>query len=119
MSIITKVLKQTAIYWAPTGGFDKFGQALFSAPEEITCRWIDKTEEVITPDGTKVLSQSRAMVSKDVQVGGILMLGELDSTVDAIPKNNPGAHEIVQFGKVPNFRCTEFVRTAYMCEKVY
>jgi len=114
MSIITKVLKQTCVYWAPTG-FDEFGQRQYGAAVELKCRWTDVMKEVVAPDGTMVISKSEVMVSTDVKTGGVLKFGELDE-VHYInePTRNEGAYPIIQFAKVPNFKCTEYVRSAYL-----
>ena len=121
MSIISRMRKQTAVYWAlaslDSGGvaFDDYGQPMLTDPVEIECRWEDKVEEFIGPDGTKMISRAVVYVDRDVDIGGVLMLGEEDDILDEDnPKENNGAWEIKQFSKIPNFRATEFLRTAYL-----
>jgi len=121
MGVITRMLRQTAVYWPPesieTGGddFDDFGQALVSTGYEIEVRWVDVTEEFIDSNGTRQLSRAKVYVSEDVEVGGILMLGEEADITDLVDiKENEGAWEIRRFEKQPNFKATEFLRTAFL-----
>lgn len=114
MSLITRALRQTCVYWATTG-LNQFGQPVYGDAVELACRWVDGVEEVIIADGTKVLSKSNVMVSSDTVVGGILMLGELtDIVYPTETTKNEGAFEIIQTAKIPNLRATEFVRRAYL-----
>jgi hypothetical protein len=121
MSIITKMLKQDCVYWplasSESGGrsFDNYGQPVLSEPIEIKCRWEDVSEEFITSDGTKLMSKAKVYVDRDVDKGGVLMLGVLDDITDSENvKENEGAWEIKRFDKLPNFRATEFLRTAFL-----
>lgn len=120
-SIITRMLKQTCVYWPPAemdsggDGFDDYGQPVVTSPMELDCRWEDRAEEYIGADGTMLISRSVVFVSEDVEVGGILMLGELTDITDAVNiKENEGAWEIKSFSKVPNLKATLFVRTAFL-----
>lgn len=114
MSIITKVLKATCVYWAP-GAYDAFGQATFESPVELNCRWADTVQEVMNDEGTLVLSKANVMVNEDVEVQGVLMLGELSDIVyPDDPKRNTNAYEIIQFSKIPNIKYTEYVRVAFL-----
>ena len=114
MSVITKVLKQKCVYWAPKE-VDVYGQNTFEHPEELNCRWDDGIHEIVDTNGAKVASNAEVMVSEDVVVGGVLMLGTLiDVEIGVEPAQNTGAYTIIQFEKNPNFKCTEFVRTAHL-----
>lgn len=114
MSIITKMLKQTAVYWPPTGA-DEFGQPTWDEPEEIACRWEGVAEEFIDAVGDKQLSAAKVFVGQDVKIQGVLMLGELtDLESGGEPKGNEGAWEILQFSKIPNLKNTEYLRIAYL-----
>ena len=121
MSIIPRMQKQTCVYWALASGddvsYDDYGQPIvtIAVPVELSCRWEDVNEEFIAPDGTKQLSRSKVYVESDVALGGILMLGTEDDITDAVNiKENEGAWEIMAYGKLPNFRATEFLRTVYL-----
>lgn len=121
MSIITRMLKQTCVYWPPAetdsggDGVDNYGQPVVTTPVELSCRWEDIAEEFIGVNGTKEISKSVVYVGQDVVIGAILMLGTLADITDSVNiKENDGAWEIKGFSKLPNFRATEFLRTAYL-----
>lgn len=113
MSIITKVLVQTAVYWAP-GPLDKFGKSAFLAPVQLDCRWEDVSTEQINAEGTRIASKAKVMVSEDVEVGGMLALTDLESLTDPLNPRAAGGWEILTFNKTPNMRATEYVRTAFL-----
>ena len=127
MSIITKMRRQTCVYWGnpvPTGD----GQYTFDAPVEIKCRW-DATNQLFTnKDGEESVSKAIVFVDRDVDEGGYLRLGtlleledlldsndsNLDSNSDLDPRFVPGAGMIRSFGKSPNLKATEFLRKAIL-----
>lgn len=122
MSLITRMRRQTCVYWALLGAdsagvvdYDDFGQPQLTDPTELTCRWEEITIEFLDTQGTRQLSNARVYVGQDVDLGGVLMLGELtDITDEDNPKENDGAWEIRRFDKLPNLRNTEFLRTAFL-----
>ncbi len=121
MSLITRMRKQTAVYWAlqgvESGGddYDNFGQPQYTDPEEIECRWESITIEFLDAQGTRQLSNARVYVGQDVDIGGVLMLGELaDVTDENNPKENDDAWEIRRFEKLPTLRNTEILRTVFL-----
>lgn len=121
MSIITRMLKQTCVYW-PMGSsdsgsddFDDQGFPILADPIELKCRWEDVNEEFITANETKMTSKSKVYVESDADVGGVLMLGLLSDVTDLVNvKENDGADEIKRFDKIPNLKATEFVRLAWL-----
>ena len=120
MSIISRMRKQTAVLWPLASGsgevkYDDYGQPVTEDPVEIECRWEDKNEEFIDSAGTKRLSNALVYVDRDLEPGDVLMLGDLYDITDLDePKENDGAFEVRRFDKIPNFRATEFLRTAYL-----
>lgn len=116
MRLLTKMLKQKAVYWKLSSlEFDDFGQPIPTTPVEIDCRWEDVGEEFLDSNGTIQLSRARVYVDRDVEVGGVLMLGELDSSVDEDnPKENENAWEIRRFEKLPTLKATQFLRTVFL-----
>jgi len=116
MRIIAKMLKQTAVYWELSSlEFDNYGQPIPTTPIEIKVRWEDVGEQFLDEKGTMQLSRAKVFVDRDVEVGGVLMLGELDSGVDENnPKENDNAWEIRRFEKLPTLRATQFLRTVYL-----
>lgn len=107
MSIITRMLKQDAVYWPPLG-VDAFGKPSLDTPIQIRCRWEDSVEESITPEPEIGFSMATVYVDRDLEVGGKLSLGELVSS-----SSPSDAWEIVQVEKLPNLRATEYLRTVY------
>lgn len=116
MRIIKKMLKQKAVWWPLAAiEYGNYGQPNPSTPVEIDCRWEDVGEAFLDSRGTTQLSRSIVYVDRDVVVGGVLMLGELDSSVDEDnPKENENAWEIRRFEKLPTLRATQFLRKAYL-----
>ena len=114
MSLIKRMLKQTAVYW-PFLSADQFGVKVVGSPVQIKVRWENKSEEFLDVDGERQISNSVVYVDRDTPVGGILMLGtsaDITDTVDI--KENTGAWEIRKFDSLPNLRATESLRTAYL-----
>lgn len=114
MSLISKMRKQAAVYW-PISGRDDYGHPTWGDAVEIECRWTDVVQQFVRSDGEERFSRSVVYVDRDMKVGGVLLLGELDSGVDtADPKGNENAWEISRFDKTPNLRVTEYLRTVYL-----
>uniref|UniRef100_A0A6M3IVL1 Uncharacterized protein n=1 Tax=viral metagenome TaxID=1070528 RepID=A0A6M3IVL1_9ZZZZ len=115
MGIINTSRRQTAVYWPPTGGRDRFGKVQYGTAIELRVRWEDVQEEFIDENGTRQLSKSLVYVGEDLMVGGVLWLGTL-ATVEHLndPKANDGAFEIKGIGKLPNLKATEFLRTCFL-----
>ena len=88
MGIISRMRKQTAVYWplasSDSGGadYDDYGQPIVSDPVEVECRWEAVNEEFVDKNGTRQLSKAKVYTDQDVDVGGILMLGTEDDITD-------------------------------------
>lgn len=112
MSIITRMLKDFAVYWE-ISGYDAFGNPSISSPIQLTCRWEDSQQQIVTSDGTPITAKSIVYVNQDVITGGYLFHGLLaDAPSD--PKISEKAFLIRRFDKLPNLRYTEYLRTAYI-----
>lgn len=115
MSIISRMRKQTAVYWIPLDKLDSYGAPVLGSPVEISCRWQDSVQLFIAADGTEQTSNAKVFVDRDVVIGGVLMLGTLEDITDPIhPKENEGAYEIKQFMDMPNLKATEFLKTVIL-----
>ena len=96
MRIITKMLKGTCVYWAlqsnESGGlaYDDYGQPIYTDPVELRCRWVDKNEEFIDPEGTRHVSKAVVYVESDVDIGGMLFNGVL---TDVVNLNDPRSED--------------------------
>jgi len=116
MSIITRVLRQDAVYWAPSTvrGYDG-NTSGFSAPVAVRVRWSVQERFHVLETGVQVISQSSVMINQDVLKEGYLYLGELADVIAVTdPTDHNEAWEIMKFDKIPNFRATEYLRTAYL-----
>lgn len=103
-SIITKVLRMDAVYWAPKEAAPN-GRMLFEVPVDIKVFWMDSMVEVAKPDGTKALAKSEIMTSLSTKIGGYLMLGlKADLEHPADPLQNEGAYRIITTAEQPPIR---------------
>jgi len=110
MSILTRMLRQTAVYWAPSGS-DAYGRTTFADPVELSCRWEDTAEEFIDAQGERQVSKAKVYVGEDIEPGGYIMLGDLDDVdEDANPREVSDAWAIRSFAKTPNLKATAFLR---------
>jgi hypothetical protein len=114
MGIITKMRKQTAVYWA-LSSIDEYGAEVYLSPVEIACRWEDVSEQFLDAEGNTVMSNAQVYVDRDMILGSVLMLGELTDITDAVNiKENAGAWEVRRYDNLPNLKATEFLKTAML-----
>lgn len=111
MSLISRMRRQKAVYWAPVDA-DGRGQTTFADPVEINCRWEETAVEFVNAQGATDTSQVVAYVDRDVEVGGRLKSGTVADLASDVDPTVDG-YEIKQFSKNPNFKASEFLRTAY------
>jgi len=123
MSIIRKMRRQTAVWWA-NQGLDGFGQAQLKKPVEIDCRWEYANDLIKTSAGEEKVSKSVVYVDRDMNEGDFLMLTTL-ATLGTVedPNELHDAHEIIKYGKIPVLRVRtdgldpnndEYLRTAWL-----
>ena len=126
MSIITRMLRQDAVYW-PHQGDDDNGQPVWGNPVAVKVRWEASSIEFINPDGRSELSKALVYINIDVAEAGVLWLARTpikgDSSIPPVleqinpslqPYDNPDAAEIRRFDKMGDFRCRKFLRIAYI-----
>lgn len=114
MSIITRMRKQTAVYWSRDATPDEFGAYSYAAAVQIECRWDDSAREYRDAQGQTQLSQAVVYVDRVMKVGDMLKEGDLESDTVADPTDDPDAFKIQGFDKNPNIRNTETLLTAYL-----
>jgi len=127
-SMISRNLPQTAIYWANPHN-DGYGGVAYDDPIEINCRWEDKQQILGTITGNQIIgfqSVSRAIVyvDQDLDVDGLMMLGELTDLTDSEGDSSgeyydPGqltnTYIIKRFEKTPALNSTtDFNRKAFL-----
>lgn len=109
MRLLTKMLKQKAIYW-DLRGMDQYGEAVLELPVDIKCRWEDELEQGLDIQGTETTFTSTVYTDRDVKVGGVIMLGEVKDLEGPLPPPED-AHRIRRFDKIPTIRANQFLRT--------
>lgn len=114
--IIGKMLRQFAVYW-PITGADSRGKPTWGPPIELPCRWEDTQDTFQDSKLERLRSEAVVYLTYDVEQGGVLMLGELTSSIDSDPKANPNAWEISKVEKVPSLQVNETLRVAYLSAK--
>lgn len=113
MSVITSMRRQKAVYWKQ-GPLGVTGQPTFLAPVEIDCRWEDESVEFLNNNAERLASKAVVYVDRDMQEKDVLMLSTLNSAVLDDPFDNANAFSVRGFASLPNFKATEFLRTAYL-----
>ena len=111
-----RLLKTTIVYWGnPTA--DGYGGYTFDDPIEIKCRWEDRTELFVDPNGKEQRSTAVVYVDRAVAVEGYLFKGTLEdltSAEEGDPQTVSAAKEIKQCRSVPNRDETFFVRNVWL-----
>ena len=95
------------MYW-PRIGTQKTGEPIWGAPSEMTCRWEDKLQEIITSTNTRVMSSVEIISEFRLEVGGLIKRGNLAAVAYwDDPKRNTGIYEILKSSETPNMRYSE------------
>lgn len=105
-----RLLQQDVTYWSP-GTPDGFGGTTFGSPIYLKGRWEERSELITTPDGELLRARTRVFLDRDVVTGGYLYLGR---SANASPAMVEGAHEILDFRKIPSLDATTFERRALL-----
>lgn len=102
------MLRQSAIYWKPKI-VDQYGEVKQNLPINIKCRWEDELEEGLDPTGIETTFTSTVYTDRDVEVGGMIMLGEVKDLKGPNPPET--AHRICRFDKLPTLNAKQYLRT--------
>jgi len=116
MGIITRMRKQTAVYWAKPSD-NRRGSRTFGTPVEIDCRWEDVRKLFVDDMGREITSKSIVYTDRVVEIDGWLYLGELDDLTTAQkadPQKVSNAGVIRAFDKLPNLGNRETLYTAVL-----
>lgn len=120
MGIITRMRKQTAVYWARTSDTpDRYGKYPLAEPVEVACRWDDETVKFMDAKGTERISRSVVYPDRAVYPGDVLAEGTLAAYTGAgkdiaNPLASGVAWQVQAAKKTPNLRNTETLYTAYL-----
>ena len=66
---LTKTCTQTAVYWGYPHN-DGQGGFTYDSPREIKCRWEDRNETFVAPNGDEAVSKSVVYVLEDLEQEG-------------------------------------------------
>lgn len=116
--VVKKFTNQTLTQF-PKIGTDGFGRPVYGPPVQIACRWEDKQQEVITPDGRRVRSMAYLLLVSPVSVGDWVFLGTI-AVVNALPTwpkpptVNQGGREVLVSCQTPDLKASNFVYEAYL-----
>lgn len=112
--VAVRAMKQKAVYWSPTT-LDDFGRPTWNTPVEIDCRWTDEIEEFIDPNGERQFSRAKLIVDRDLEIKGVIWLGNLVDVSDlGNPRNNNNSWEILGTKKTPDFKGRKYLRQVYV-----
>lgn len=114
MGIISRFTKfDRCVYWAPGNGGkqDRYGKYVYDVePVEIYCRWDEKQETIVLPNGDDFVSTVTVYVDLDLAFGGVLWHGLLVSR----PSSPPEVNIIRGKMSVTKLRNTETLRAVYL-----
>lgn len=113
MSVIKRMRKQKAVWWA-RGDPDQYGNFSFAGPIEIACRWDDSGTEFRNGVGQTEMSSATVYPDRVLKKGDKLRKGEMESGTPDSPSSLTDAFEVQRFDETPNFKATEFLYTAYL-----
>lgn len=116
MSIITRMRKQKAVWWARSAEPDHYGKFSFATPIEIACRWDECGSEYRDTKGQLAISDSTVYVDRVLKVGDKLKLGEQESDTPDDPTELEGVSEVQKFERIRKLRKEEYLNTAYMSD---
>lgn len=113
MGLISRCQKSELTYW-PLTGTQSNGQPIYGAPKQITCRWDDRISEVQGQRQTVVLSKHQIITEIKLTPGDmVLHLPLVQVPYRDVPKDNPGAVEVIAVAETPNLRHTETLYEAW------
>ena len=113
MSVIKRMRKQKAVWWA-RGAVDIYGAFEFALPVEVACRWDGAGSEFRNAKGQTEMSDAVVYPDRVMGLGDKLQQGEIDSETPESPLGLTDAFEIKKFDVTPNFKATENLYTAYL-----
>lgn len=112
MSLIKRMRRQRATYWATTTK-DRFGTYSFADPVEIRCRWEDEQVDFRDFNNQEATSKSVVYVDREMKPGDRLKFGPMET--DAAAPVIDETLEVRSTTRLPNLRCKENLLTAYLC----
>ncbi len=125
-SVIARFTNQRMVYWEKSGS-DSYSKPAYKPGVEIAVRWEDVQNEVLTPDGRKVVSMGYILLAVPVLVGSLVLLGPRPATAGTalaawyklksypgVPTVGEGAREIIKVNGTPDIKAVSDVYEAYI-----
>lgn len=117
-SVLARFTNQKMIYWQKIGS-DPFGKPVYALPVQINIRWEDKQQEIILPDGRKVLSKGYIILAQTIVVGSLVFLGLLTDwqampTYPALPTVNQGGREVLLVKTTPDIKAISYIYEVFL-----
>lgn len=105
MRIIKKARIHNAVLWRNQGDTG-YGYKVFSAPEQIKCRWDEVSEQAQDANGVMFASIGTVLVDRHVDVGDMLKVGLIEDISGDLtdPQNIKGAYTARKVEKTPALR---------------
>lgn len=114
MSLLSRMRKQYAVYWAP-GGIGPDGATTFEEPVELRVRWEDSQEQFVNREGDVKVSKSKVYTENNLEISGYLWKGNLEDLTDpSDPLGNEDAYEIQSVSEIPDMKAKRFLRIAWL-----
>lgn len=110
---ISSKLNQKCVHWSRTG-INKFNEPSYGSPEEVWCRWEDKTEIFVGLSGESEVSRAMVYIEIDTEPDDMLWLGIIEDLPDPTPDVRTFAHTIRRVDKIPDMQAEEYLRIAYL-----
>lgn len=107
------MLKQKAVWWSH-GAQDQYGDRTFADPVEIKCRWEARTGEYFNARGESNTSKATVYVDREMKVGDVLKLGELESETPDDPSEDSEALTIQGFDDIPDLKAKKHLYRAHL-----
>jgi len=93
---------------------DGFGAVTFATPVLINCRWSEANIKFMTATGDEAVSRAVIHTDQDLDVGGYLYHGELNTNTVLDPSTIKKAYPIRQFLVSPDIANLQFNRRAML-----
>lgn len=107
----TEDMHQTATYWAPTS-LVEFGTVRLATPILIQCRWQGRAVSFTNPQGEQRVSRAVVYVDRELEVGGVIALGDHLSTEN--PRDVDSAQTVAQVGMSPSLDADEVLHKVWI-----
>lgn len=113
MSLIQRAQKETLVWWKLKSA-NRNGEPNYWPPVELSCRWDDKTTEILASDNTTVLSRVEIISQVRLNPGDYVCRGTINTiTYWAEPKKNLDSYEVLRGSETPTLRYNDRLYEAW------